>query len=609
MLHAIAGVFRHHGDARRDRELVGAMLARSGVSAARRVILTDGPVCTGASMEAAPQWSSDRQLLLAWNGRLDNPRDFDSSYRTGDVERVATALAAEPARVRDLLGDFALAAWRPGDRRLLLARDAMGIRPLFFAALDDVCWWASSLTALLVPEWLPRTINEGYLGEYITDAAVSLSETAIRGAFRVEQGQVVEIGHGTITRRRYWTVDHEMSPPTTASVAIEELSSLLRTAVAARLPESGRVAFQLSGGLDSSSVVGLARTLGVATPETYSMVYPRMPEADETPFIDAVVAHHGCRSTRVPVDLGPVLGYDVYRPAVEAGELPDIATGEFICAPYLNHTADDGHSVMLTGFGGDSWLTGTPYAVSDMIRRGHWLSAWRHAREYRSVEWLDPGLFAFAREIGVPLLPEAVKRVLRGVRPAPSVPWLRPEFVSRINLPERMRGAFARVPRMRSLALRDSLMRVTAGDPAHARDAQNRAGRNAGLELRHPFYDRRVVEFLVRLPDEWRLRDGEHRWILRRAMGDLLPPVVATRQSKPNLDRVIIDGLVALDVEARLREPLEVVSRGWVNGAALPDLWAHAPADCRASMALWRVLGAEALIRALSSRDAYVPEV
>ncbi len=609
MLHAIAGVFRHHGDARRDRELVGAMLARSGVSAARRVIVTDGPVCTGASMEAAPQWSIDRQLLLAWNGRLDNPRDFDSSERTGDVERVATALAAEPARVRDLLGDFALAAWRPGDRRLLLARDAMGIRPLFFAALDDVCWWASSLTALLVPEWLPRTINEGYVAEYLMDAAVSLNETVIRGAFRVEQGQVVEIRHGTITRRRYWTVDHEVPPPPTASAAIEELSSLLRTAVAARLPSSGRVAFQLSGGLDSSAVVGLARTLGVAMPETYSMVYPRIPEADETPFIDAVVAYHGCRSTRVPVDLGPVLGYDVYRPAVLAGELPEIATGEFICAPYLRRTAEDGHTVMLTGFGGDSWLTGTHYAVSDLIRRGHWASAWRHARDCQSLGWVDPSLLAIVRAVGVPLLPEGAKRLLRSLRPALTVPWMRPEFASRVDLPVRMRGAWARVPRMRSLALRDSLMRVTAGDPAHARDAQNRAGRNAGLELRHPFYDRRVVEFLVRLPDEWRLRGVEHRWILRRAMGDLLPPMVAARPCKPILDQVVVEGLMALDVEARLHEPLEVVSRGWVNPTALWDMWARAPVDCGASMALWRVLGTEAVIRALSSRDAYVPEV
>jgi asparagine synthase (glutamine-hydrolysing) len=610
VINPIAGVCRYSGDARHDGSVVHAMLARLGVSdAARRAVLTDGSVSVGSSLACAPVWSADRRRLLTWSGRLDNRRLLGGAVHQTDQDVVVEALTDDPDALIRVLGDFALALWCPQEARLLLARDALGVRPLYYATTPDVCWWASSLTALLVPEWLPRTINEGYLAEYLADTPVSLDETAVVGAYRVTQAHVVEVGRGQVRARRYWTPPQQAAAPRPDREVIDEVSTLVRAAVATRVPDDGPVAFQLSGGLDSSAVVGAAAAAGVQAPHTYSLVYPDVPAADESSYIDDVVRQHHCRSVRVPVTRGDVTGNAVFAPALDVGELPDLPSGELLLAPLLHQAARDGHTVMLTGVGGDEWMTGSLYGITDHLRGGRVWAAWQHARQYRSIPWLDPGGVSLWSAALAPLAPRVVARGVRRWRPGLRVPWLRPDFVTRQDLHTRMRGAFERVPPVSSFVLREALVRLTSGDSAHTRDAQYRMGCHAGIELRHPLLDRRLLECLVTLPDEYRLRNRQHRWILRQAMGGDLPPRVAARLDKPDIDHVLTDGIDRLNPDVRTPGALQIIQRGWVEPASLSQLATRARYDVDAAMVVWRLLGAEALVVALSSRGTHVPAV
>lgn len=603
----IAGSVRLNGDGRDDEAIVRRMLSRMSAGAPR--VIRSDTAHLGVVAAAVATHSSG--LLCTWDGRLDTPRSIG---RTPE-ETVTDVLGADSEHLSGLIGDFALAAWWPAERRLLLARDALGMRPLFYAQTPDVFWWASTLAGLLSTEWLPRELNEGYFGEYLASAPVTLSESPVRGALRVPQAHRLDLVNGVVRLRKYWSPAVTDVRALTVDDAAAECTHLLAAAVADRLRAARAPAFEMSGGLDSTSIVGVARKAGIAHPHTYSMVFPTWPRADESAFIGIAEAHFACRGTRVAHEQIEPLGLDVFASAVHAGDLPDMATGEFMQRRMVARAAADGHDVLLSGLGGDDWLTGSIFHAADLLRRGRPLAAWRFARQYRAVPWLDPGAGTFLRTAVVNLLPEWFKQWARGTRPSPQWPWLNPDFVRRVELATRLSQAFDRVPPMRSLVLRESLVRLGSGDAAHARDAHHRMARDAGLELSHPFLDRRVVEFLIGLPDDMRFREGQHRFLLRRVMKDVLPTAIAQRLDKPNLDDVLLDGLRVADPAAIVTGPMQVVDRGWVSRAEMLTLWPRAQRalqepwrdDDGTLLSLWQILGAEAAARALSSRDRSCP--
>jgi asparagine synthase (glutamine-hydrolysing) len=561
-----------------------------------------------AAHEEQPVVLSDPPFWLAVDGRLDNRDEIAARLGTRgaspDAGILARWLARPGADLAALIGDFSLAAWDPRQQRLLLVRDALGARSLYYAETPEVVWFASSLAAMLVPEWYTPKPNEGFIAEYLADARASLDETPYQGILRLPQAHVLEVSRTGVHRRRYWTLDLREERSISEAHAVEEFRSLFSDAVRARLRAPTTVAFQLSGGLDSSTVVGVAHELGVTAPATYSLVYPDVPVADESTFIDAVVARCGAASVRWPVHEFPVQGFGVFADAARTADLADFANGQFIQGPFLRRARADGHQVMLTGSGGDEWLSGSVFRVPELIRQGHLLQAWRYALEYRSIPWWDPGALSVLRTTGASLLPERAKVVLRALGASPPLPsWITPELMDRVDLKARMRASVDRVPGKRDLVVRESLVRLTSGEGAFAREAHDRLGHAAGIELRHPFSDRRVVEFLIGLPDRLRLQRGEHRYLLRRAYGHLLPDIVRTRLDKADVDHLVTHAVRAIDPPAWF-DRLEVVARGWVRAGAARDLWERP--DRSGHALLWNVFAVEAWVRAVFSTSDHV---
>lgn len=619
----IAGLVRQSGDGRHDAVVVRRMLSamRPPADAPRHLPLAieDGPAVLGILPDDLAVVSDAGPIRLTWSGRLDNSSELAASQGAGTGSTRATLLATAVARgadgIRACLGDFAFAAWMPPDRRLILARDAMGMRPLYYFATPEVFCWASTLAGLSASGWLPATLNEGYFAEYLADAPVSLTETPIAGVFRVPQGSQLELVRGAARVSSFWILDPADERPISEGDAAEQLRTLFTAAVAARLPAGSSPAFQLSGGLDSSSIVGVAHALGVSAPATYSLTFPDRPEADESTFIDAVVGRHHCRQTSLAYQAPGAAGSAVFQSALDHGDLPELATGETLFAPLLQRARANGHRVMLTGVGGDDYLSGSVFRAADLVRDGRLWAAARYLRDYRAV-W-DISRFGVVRATVAPFVPAWVTRAVRARRPALHAPWLQDAFIARTGLPERMKGGFYRVPKRRSAVVRASLVHLWSGDSSHLHDALLRAGRTAGLDMRQPFLDRRLVEFLITLPDDLRFRNRQPRYLLRRALGGHLPPSVATRVDKADFARLTRDGLCAADPGHTLSRPMDVVARGWVNLEYARAAWHRiqqrmAAGDHRHDpdvQMLWQILAAEASVRALSSRHVHVPPV
>ena len=189
-----------------------------------------------------------------------------------------------------------MALWDRNRRRLFCARDLIGTRPFYYYQSNNSFCFASEIRQLLVLEEIPRRPNEGMIGEYLVSRMVSNSETQFEGIMRLPPATCLLVENGRVEKRDYW------DPTAVPSIRYERdeeyadhLAELLSSAVASRLKSQFPVGIQLSGGVDSSSVVAVAadlqRNQGVDCPslEALSLVFPGW-ECDESEFIDALHA-------------------------------------------------------------------------------------------------------------------------------------------------------------------------------------------------------------------------------------------------------------------------------------------------------------------------------
>lgn len=527
--------------------------------------------------------SRDGRWLVAWSGRLDNREELRARFGlpqlTADGDLVAEALAAGGIRaLGEAVGDFASAAWDGLEGRLWLARDAIGFRPLFYCRQGDRIWFATEMRVLTTGPARGAAPNEGLIGEVLAGQVVSAHETPLQGITRVLPAEALGFERAASAPRRVelWRPPTRLPPRRADADLIHEFQTRLLAVVTAAVGTERRVSAQLSGGLDSTAVAAAATSILGAPPETYSLVYPSMPIAvdgemlDETPFVDAAARALGARSTRFD-PLGPdgLTRDDFLRVLAVHGELPDLPVTDALNFPLFTRAAADGHRVMLTGLGGDYWLSGSLSRLPALLRRGRLVAAWRFSREARRRDTLDATPADLRAHLLTRLTPAWAKAISRPWRSANVWPaWLPDAFTSRIHLGERMRRLSARVPRVDDEVLQDSLLRLTLSEGLLTRESLFRASNDAGIDVRHPMLDRRFVEFVLTLPDDLRLRAGETRYILRRALPSLVPAAIRDRRSKGD-GSTLIGAALSLVLAGSSDAGTHAAARGWIDAARL----------------------------------------
>lgn len=233
--------------------------------------------------------------------------------------------------------------------------------------------------------------------------------------------------------------------------------------------------------------------------------------------------------------------------------------------------------------------------MADLLRRGRFgaLRQWHRAGESIGAEvaW---SWGAFARNGVVSLLPSFLRRGARHLVPAALPPWIDPRFASRVGLRDRLR----RRPITRGAkteSWRRMRWRLDSGEEAFTKERADRLAVASGLELRHPFYDRRLVELAFMTPEDGRIGPARNRAAMRAAMTPRLAPETAARVTKADVSRILIEAARAPDVRPHLSAPtLNLL--GWVVPAEISALAARAidAADPAAASSLWRVIGVEA---------------
>jgi asparagine synthase (glutamine-hydrolysing) len=532
---------------------------------------------TTAGAPPAPCASSPDGNAIVFDGRLDNRGDLCAALAADQASTDAALTLAAYAKWGEgapayLLGDFAFAIRDAAKRRLVCARDVFGLRPLFYASGASTTAVASEPRQLLAHSDVRRVVNEGAIAEYLTVVPMSMDETVWHGVTRLPPAHALIVSDAGVRHFRYWDFDRDRTLEyARPEEYAEHFQSLFRTAIADRTRGAVSVGVLLSGGLDSSAIAGVAQGLARARADgpvrAFSLTFPGL-AADETPYIDAVVEKWGLPSVRM--EARSATREEIEQEIARHQDLPSYPNGT-VLDPLRRRAAPD-VDVMLTGYGGDDWFTGSPLHTADLLREGRLLSAAQQFRHDLTVPGRGYTAGGLLRTAVGPLLPRAVLQVLRplaGTRP-PSYDWIRAGFAERVGLRDRLRAPA--LPPCRTLvqasmhALANSLQQVSGNE------SEDRAAAAAGLDQRHPFNDRRLAEFGFALPESQRWAGGETKVVVRRALASVLPSIVVRRNDKAEFTSTIVDAIEMLGGRAFLSR-LRAAEAGWVDAAVIQRMY------------------------------------
>jgi asparagine synthase (glutamine-hydrolysing) len=487
-----------------------------------------------------------------------------------------------PARLE---GDFAFAIWDRRRRALVAARDFAGGRPLFHAAVSGGQLVATSRRALLAHAACQASLDVRALAEAACGFAPADGRTCWRDVHELRAGEALACRDERSRTWRHWEAPaFEREGGVPFREAAVELRAMLQRATRERMPVGGRSAVWMSGGWDSTAVFAAGRGALAGTTDGTELVpvsisYPEGDSGREDELIQAVLEWWRVEGNWIRSD-------DI---AFMAGAETAAATrDEPFSHPYegfhralARTTAALGARVAFSGFGGDQLFYVSHSFFADLLRHGRLRT---FAREWRAKG--SPGLRHFWRFAVAPLVPDAVYRAASAVRGRPvlreldrPVPaWIAPAFARRHGLAESGRRA---VGRRAGEALGSFESRWIIDSPffqrAHA--ATTRYARDAGVELRSPLFDRRIIEFASTRPRWERSTGGDTKLLLRAAMRDLLPPrVLAPRAARTGTSESYMRAATARAYPA-LVERLARDSRLADLGIVEPSAWRAAAAS------------------------------
>ncbi|HZS25154.1 MAG TPA: asparagine synthase (glutamine-hydrolyzing) [Gaiellaceae bacterium] len=490
-----------------------------------------------------PISNEDGTVQVVFNGEIYNFRELrrelesrGHEFRTGSDTEVLVHLYEEdgPELATRLNGMFAFAIWDARRSTLTLGRDRFGKKPLYYAELSHGLIFGSEIKALLAHPASERSLDRDALGEYLALEYVPAPRSIFAGIRKVPRAHVLTWNDGASTIRQYWDLPYAPDEnPASVTEYAEELKRLIWSAVSRRLLSDVPLGAFLSGGIDSSTVVAaMSELLPAGSVKTFSIGFAES-SFDESAQARLVARHFATdhhEQTFTPdalLSLLPTIADAMDEPFADPSVLPTYLLSRFT----REHV-----TVALGGDGGDELLAGYPTFFADR------------------VAGLLPRPAALGRRLGpmVRKLPVStanisldfkVKRFVRGLAHPPAerhAAWLgaftpaeqQPVLISPPRDPYAppRRSAATASGRDRTSALTYEYVDGYLQDDILTK--VDRASMACSLEVRAPFLDLDLVEFLGRVPSNLKLRRTESKYLLKRAMRGTLPQEIVARPKK-----------------------------------------------------------------------------
>lgn len=556
---------------------------------------------------AAAQWvAATPGIVVAIEGRIDNLPELCTRLALPADASAAQVAAAGYGRwgsqlAGQLDGDFAFAIWDGPKATLVLARDPVGVRPLYYRLQGSKVLFASELRALLACGSAPA-IDEARVADYLIANLPDKERTFFQGIWRVPPGHVLELTAGAIRANCYWSAVTCSHRPLADQHYVPAFTEALERAVRVRLRDASRPGALLSGGLDSSALVGFALPLADEL-DTFSATFSSTPDADERAYIRCMEALPGVRSHRVDMSShGPLADLDASL--AEQAE-PFMAPNLYMHRLLYRAARASGTSVLLDGLDGDTTVSHGERRLAELAIAGrfrqmaHELAGVARARG-RSV------LRVAADQVLIPLSPGLVRQAFRqlrwsGKRRDQMLAPLQPDFARRVAVVDRLHQVRQQSPHYARTAETEHRKRVDATVVSFLLEKADVAAAHAGIEPRYPFMDRRLIELCISMPSHWKLRDGWDRYVLRRAVEGRVPATIQWRRRKSNLGPGFTHALLRQRrrLQPMLEDPGELGRYAKLSALQGDYQRLVEHGDAAAGLRLWRAVTVWAWLRSL----------
>ncbi len=508
-----------------------------------------------ALAEHQPWRHPDSGCIIVSDSRLDNRPQLlrelginQPADAVGDGQLLHAAWQRWQEGCADRLrGDFAFAIWNPRDCELFIARDPMGVRPLaFHHRPGHVFVFASSADAVLAQGHVPRDLDEGRIADALIQATEGIDQTCtfFTSVQRLPPAHWLRLRDGSLTTQRYWRPigDRPNGLPQQEAEWIEAQREQLDRAVRLRLRSQRPVGSMLSGGLDSSSVVALASAAcidrGQVPLPVFSATNSADPDCPETRNIRAVIDHVTCKPTYI--DLSE------YKCSIDPAQSWWHRVGEpfdtsmtLVGAIYDTASARKVPSV-LDGMPADNLFVIGQYPRR-LVGHGRWREAWSAALK----GWQRPGIVhprAHALRVMAGCITPAAGHAMwqhlaigQEYRAMMEKSLIHQSFARRVHMKQRYRLGRRAVGQAHHWHETTALSSMTASYITAAVERYNRVASVFGVEPRHPYADRDLIEFAAWMPIALRHNERHAKWVLRKAMSGLLPTQVVWRKDNSHL--------------------------------------------------------------------------
>jgi asparagine synthase (glutamine-hydrolysing) len=491
--------------------------------------------------------------------------------------------------VEHLIGDFAFCIWDSRTRSLFCARDPLGVKHFYYRHSPNGAFaFASEIKGLLALPFVPRRLNDLSIAYHLLPIYEDRTLTFYEGISRLPSTHTLLFDQNGIHLRRSWCPDlsKELRLKSNEEYA-EAFREIFTESVRCRLRSAFPIGSMLSGGLDSSSITCTAGDLlkrqGNQSLHTFSAIWPSIapvsPKIDERAFMEAVIDMGGFVPHYIHADdISPLIDWKkIYWHEDQTLSAPNM----YMDWEIFKSAHQCGARVLLGGTDGDTVVSYGYQDLAAFAKSGRWLTLWRESRALsRNMPKRVHNLKTLVWGMGFkPIVPESVKKGWRLVRNKPTVrdsnlpafSRKRPlnlEFTKRIQLEERLAALLG--PDSAQSSRECQWNDIASGDWSYILECFEKASAAHSIEVRYPFFDRRLVEFCLSLPAGQRLQGGYTRSILRRAMQGVLPPKIQWRTDKGNLsagvclkllefERATLDQLIMQD-SATIQDYIDITT-------------------------------------------------
>lgn len=502
-----------------------------------------------------PLANEDESVWVTFNGEIYNFQELRTRLQerghyfatASDTEVIVHAYEEHGARcVEHFRGMFAFALWDQGRRQLLLARDRVGKKPLFYAKAEGQFIFASELQALLQHPGIRRDVDPTAIDNYLTFGYIPSPQTIFTGVFKLPPAHVLTLGpigessgEPAVRVERYWQLSYGPKLTLDDEEACDELAEVLTEATRLRMIADVPLGALLSGGVDSSAVVALMSTLSSRPVKTFSIGFEEQ-AFNELPYARMVAQRYGTEHHELVVrpnalEVLPLLVRHYGEPYADSSAVPSY---------YVARLTRQHVTVALNGDGGDECFGGYERYLGSLMAECYHQVPWLVRRGIvEPVAALIPDSLPRRNRLG------QVKRFLRNAAKAREQRYLRwmtyltpeqkddvysPSF--RAALAGRDAGAwlFGLFDAAKEVAPEhlDSLLAVDVVSylPYDLLVKMDIAAMANSLEARSPFLDHKVMEFAARLPRRHKVRGTTLKYLLKRLGARLLPPAILSRR-------------------------------------------------------------------------------